>query len=136
MGLFLYVLSTLFIKFTRIKIFIFFKRKNVRQRRSGIHPKRRGQGRAHLREMGWHRLHSRSRPRDTHDLYAHAHTRDWQTLQTAQKIRANQAHQAQKSSENFRQSTLQKNVVGRLLLWWFYMELLVCWAVLWMEEKV
>ena len=94
------------------------------------------QGRAHLRETGWHRLHSRSRPRDTHDLYVHAHTRDWQTLQIAQQIRANEAHQAQKSSENFRKPTLQKNVVGRLPLWWFYMELLVCWAVLWMEEKV
>ncbi len=94
------------------------------------------QGRIRLRETGWHTLHTRSRPRDTHDLYAHAHTRDWQTLQIAQKIRANQAHQAQKSSENLRTATLQKNVVQRLPLWWFYVGLLVCWGVLWIEEKI
>jgi len=72
----------------------------------------------------------------TQDLYVHAHTRDWQTLQIAQNIRANHAHQAQKSPENFRGPTLQKNVVRRLPLWWFYVGLLVCWAVLWLEEKI
>ena len=94
------------------------------------------QGRAHLRETGWHTLYTRSRPRDTHTLYVHDHTHDWQTLQIAQGIRANHAHQAQKSPENFRKPTLQKNVVQRLPLWWFYIGLLVCWTVLWLEEKV
>ena len=93
------------------------------------------QGRIWLRETGWHTLQTRSRPRDTHDLYTHAHTRDWQTLQITQKIRANQAHQIQKSPENFRKPTLQKNVVRQLPLWWFYVGLLVCWGILWLEEK-
>ncbi len=93
------------------------------------------QARAWLREIGWHKLHTRSRPRDTQDLYVHATTRDWQALQIAQKIRANQTHQTQKSPENFRKPTLQKNVVRRLPLWWFYVGLLVCWGILWMEEK-
>lgn len=93
------------------------------------------QGRVRTRETGWHTLHARTPPRDTHDLYVHTRTRDWQTLQIAQKIRANQVHQAQKLPENFRKQTLQKNVVRRLPLWWFYVGLLVCWAVLWLEEK-
>jgi len=94
------------------------------------------QGRAWLRETGWHTLQTRTRPLDTHDLYVHAHTRDWQTLQIAQQIRANQAHQIQKSPENFRKPTLQKNVVRRLPLWWFYVGLLLCWGILWLEEKL
>jgi len=51
------------------------------------------QGRIWLRETGWHTLHTRSRPRDTQDLYVHDHARDWQTLQITKKIRANHAHQ-------------------------------------------
>ncbi len=94
------------------------------------------QGRAWTQETGWHMLQTSTRPRDTHDLYVHAPTRDWQTLQIAQQIRANQAHQAQKMSENLRHPTLQKNIVQRLPLWWFYMGLLVCWGILWLEEKI
>lgn len=93
------------------------------------------QGKVWPKSTGWHTLSTQKYPKNKTWCYVYG-DKDWQALRTAARIQQNRDWVAQRDRTQVKKPVLQKNVERRFPLWWFYVGLLLCWGLLWLEEKV
>ncbi len=92
------------------------------------------QGTVRPKTAGWNTLSTKD-SKVSQWLYVHDNT-DWKALQKAQRIWSNKDWQSRQKTTSIQPPKLRKNIQKPFPLWWFYIGLLACWGLMWLEEKL